>query len=369
MKTKAKNIITVLLSAVMIISALSAVGILASADEIDGIFDNAPVYTMGTQVKGTATEPNYYQFTLDESGRVTVDFTVNNGTSYYIYDSNGNTVCDHHVTVYDAGTLTDTFFFDLTSGKYCLSIQGSTYAMTMKFTSANESFRETLGGSNNTIQKASLIDLNKLYKGQLASNDYYDFYKFTVTQNSNTNIYIEAYMGSLTYRIYDATAKELYKDQEYKDEFNEKIELTKTYSLAPGTYYLSIDSESWNGYVNYSSGNYSFSVSDGNGTVAEPTTAPATKAPTPITTAPVTKAPVITTVPTTAAPVITTVPTTAAPVITTTPTTTAPIIAPTTRVTAINTSSNPKTGVAAVPVTLTLISGAGVLMLMMKKRK
>ncbi len=354
MKTKAKNIITVLLSAVMIISALSAVGILASADEIDGIFDNAPIYTMGTQVKGTATEPNYYQFTLDESGRVTVDFTVNNGTSYYIYDSNGNKVCEHHVTVYDAGTLTDTFFFDLTSGKYCLSIQGSTYALTMNFTSANESFKETLGGSNNTIQKASLIDLNKLYKGQLALNDYYDFYKFTVAQNNNTNIYIEAYIDNLTYRIYDATAKELYKDEEFKDEFNEKIELTKTYSLAPGTYYLSIDS--WFAY-----GNYSFSVSDGNGTVAEPTTAPATKAPTPITTAPATKAPVITTAPTTAAPVITTAPTT--------PTTTAPVIAPTMRVTATNTSSNPKTGVAAVPVALTLVSGAGVLMLMTKKRK
>ena len=86
------------------------------------------------------------------------------------------------------------YSWNLTKGTYYISADRirsnttGTYSFSLGHKSANETFSEAQGGSNNNSDDADQIELNKTYKGQLAFNDDEDWYKFTVPKKETVKV-------------------------------------------------------------------------------------------------------------------------------------------------------------------------------------
>ena len=134
-----------------------------------------------------------------------------------------------------------------TSGTYYFRIQeywwdgllSGDYNFKLTFVSANESFRESQGGSNEKRGTASPIVLNKTYKGQLALNESLDFYKFTLDRATTVILNMSHYMGYIEYDLYDGNGNDL--DMGGWSEWNSTTEIGNfqdKWELAKGSYYL-----------------------------------------------------------------------------------------------------------------------------------
>lgn len=183
-----KRAINLFLSLMFVLS-LTTVPVSAAGDTMA----TATQINFDTEYNGTLSETNktdFYKITLSSSGRVNFRLKAYFAWSYYdIYDENGRKVWDKHNVQWDSGAqeLNLNVDIDLTSGIYYLSVNRETgngkYNFRLSFTDANESFKETTGGVNNTLQSASEIALDTTYNGQTACNDSKDIYKFTLRQS------------------------------------------------------------------------------------------------------------------------------------------------------------------------------------------
>ena len=151
--------------------------------------DTAKLINFGNTFSGTLNnnEEIYYKFTLPSSGRIMLTGSAEVGYGWYlnIYDEQRQDACWRDLDKSSIGEL-----IDLTKGTYylCLSNGSGDYSMQMSFTSAEESFDETGQGTNNTLFEANEISLNRIYKGQMASNDVLDYYKFTISEPTEITI-------------------------------------------------------------------------------------------------------------------------------------------------------------------------------------
>lgn len=226
--------------------------------------DSAMDISLNTSYSGSITEDvdaNYYRFTLNNSGAVNLQGTFYMKWLYItIFDEAGNTIYRKNPYWNDT---TQQISFDeiihLTSGTYyvCFSRDGNytgNYNFQLNYTSANESFKETNGGTNNDIPSASNISLNKLYYGQVANNDEKDFYRFSVSQQGKLNIQITAYTD-LSLSLYDADGKWVDSWRGYVDSNKGRWDEDRVITLEKsGIYYFAAEK-------NGSGGNYNFSIS------------------------------------------------------------------------------------------------------------
>ena len=249
----------------------------ASISEIENnnTMSNATNISFGDTVNGSITESDdtdFYQFTLGSSGKINISLTAYiQWLGVTIYDNKGNEVYDQGKS-WNSTTkkISDSIDLDLTKGIYYICFSKNSYYnytgnynFTVTHTSANESFTETDNGTDNTMESANSINLNKNYKGQIAENDDADFYQFKLDSSGKINISLTAYIQWLGVTIYDNKGNEVYDQGKSWNSTTKKISDSIDLDLTKGIYYICF---SKNSYYNYT-GNYNFTV---NKSVAAP---------------------------------------------------------------------------------------------------
>lgn len=216
----------------------------------------ADAVSLGTTYKGQIAEndhADYYRFTLPSSGKLDVHMVTEISwmTNFNIIDSQGNSIWGE--VLYEAGTENKSI--DLTKGTYYFYVENNhntgNYQFKLAFTSANESFSESGDGNNNSMQTADAINLNVVYRGQIARNDRKDFYKFTLTNTSSVRFSATSWLDNVTYGVYNEAGQEIWSDGfHFKDDNTGTNYSYKNLSLKAGTYYLYVGEGTYTG--NYS---------------------------------------------------------------------------------------------------------------------
>ena len=207
-------------------------------------------------------EPDWYKFTIPTSGLVTLNLKGFTGSSS---SSLIGSICDEDG--YETGVGSSQ---DLVAGTYLIYVgeggnnnasRTGNYTFSVSFTSANESFKESKNNLvNNDINSASSIQLNTLYKGQIAENDPVDWYKFTVP-SSNKGYVTTVLRGpaNARYTMYDSGHNQVTYDTNLS--YGNTVSEQKV-NVSSGTYYLKIEDYS------SSTGNYSITVWNGDAEVS-----------------------------------------------------------------------------------------------------
>lgn len=258
-----KKLTSILLSAIIMLTAVVGFDLTAYAGA--GSYDttaNAKSYTLGTTTTGYFSSNDRIDFlkvNVPQSGRI--DFTAEGTKSYSvcIYPSNAteDEVKHNYIGYNDnLGKAYSECYAYLVAGTYYFKVSGysnENYTIRTSFTSANESFPESLDVNNNIIGNANPISLDTTYNGMLGENDDVDFYKFNVTADAVTvNLKSEKV---LSFCIYTLTGEKVTSN--YYSDFNSSTNTattSETISLSSGTYCLKL----WRGY--YDKCFYSFSI-------------------------------------------------------------------------------------------------------------
>lgn len=198
---------------------------------------------------------DFYAFTLDNSGKVTFNATFKSieRIEWTLYDEAGEELTyarpSWNSTTKD---IVENVDLELTSGKYYLSFNHSSgygvYEFSLKYKAADETYRETNGGSNNDIASASVLKTGTVYKGQLALNDDRDFYKFTVGSQP-LSIQFDSEMEEVTIKAYDASGNELWYSNPYWNSTSKWMTWKKNFKQGKGTYYLSVSGRKKGNYT------------------------------------------------------------------------------------------------------------------------
>ena len=235
-------------------------------------FATATTISMGQTV--TITEQaaeRLYRFALSSSGCVTLN--LNSYMEYYtvqVYNSAGEEVwySDYNEWNENLKYRSDSHKIELTKGSYYLKVAGhsshnddyprytGSYNFSTKFVSAGETYAEP----NNDFSSAPYMNLNGTVKGQIAENDAYDIYRFSLSSAGRVNVKMTSYMQYYTMHIYGSDGEEIW----YSDynEWNENLKYrTDIYNidLTKGNYYLKVTGYHYRDY-DPSTGNYTFTT-------------------------------------------------------------------------------------------------------------
>ena len=214
----------------------------------DNSFASANNISMGTTYFGQIAQndgKDFYKFVLPTSGKVNLASTAYIQYLYYIiFDEDGNEIWrDNPYWNSSSEQISENEDVELTSGTYYIEIQQDgrrygDYIFKLTFQSAGESFKETTGGSNNSMNTANVISLNSDYRGQLAHNDDKDFYKFTLSSADTITLSSTFYLEDIGYKIYNETGEEIWNENFWWDSTTKKKTISKSLELPAGTYYL-----------------------------------------------------------------------------------------------------------------------------------
>lgn len=240
-----KKVLSIVLSLMMIASAVAAVDMTAYAGTYDTM-GTAKNYTIGTSVTGYFTsndDTDFIKFTLSESGKVSFNAQGTDGYYIDIYEPNDSDSFEYNWISYNSnlGKAYDDFTWYLVAGTYYLKLKGSSnnnYTISTSFSSAYESFADNQTVNNDIIGNANEISLGMSYNGMLALNDNVDFYKFTVSTGTY-NIYVKSNYG-LEFSIYTLDGQWIEYNWASVNSSTGYAEKTESISLNAGTYCLKI---------------------------------------------------------------------------------------------------------------------------------
>ena len=261
----------VLSAALALLLAFSCLFITASAagDSASSATSISLNTTYSSSITSSSTV-DFFKFTISSSGRINLTLSANIEYAYfYIYAANdlNNPVWKTGGTEWNSTTelIVLDENIDLVSGTYYLCVkQGlsytGNYSFKLKFTSANESFKETQSDKNNSTSNADSIKTGTKYYGQIAANDEKDFYKFSISSSGDVTIDVSASIQYSYYYLYDASATQIWssggKEWNYSTEL---LSLSKKITLSAGTYYFCVKQG------NTHTGNYNFKITTSSG--------------------------------------------------------------------------------------------------------
>ncbi len=240
----------------------------AEAKAAGDSIDSATPIVLGSTYRGSIgvnENTDFYKFTINSSGRITISMTAEmERIYYYIYDSTGKELwSDYQLWNSTTGMSSEKKVLDLTRGTYYFSVSSHSsnytgdYNFNIAFSSAEESFPETGNGTNNSMASANSIGLNTSYNGQIAENDNEDFYKFTINSSGRVTISANAGIDFIYYEIYDSSGKTLWFNQQLWNSSTGMSSKKEVLDLTRGTYYFSV-SRPLGGAVG--TGNYNFNI-------------------------------------------------------------------------------------------------------------
>jgi len=217
-----------------------------SNNSLDTASDVAFDATVNGQIAINDTT-DFFKMTLPTSGLVTFSTTAKMSyVYYYLYNESGKQLWSQnpswntttHESVINPGLR-------LASGTYYIAVKQDgtrtgTYSFNLSFTSADETFTETSGGSNNSLDTASVVAFDAPVKGQIAMNDTADFFKLTLPASGRVVFSASAKMEYVYYYLYNATGKELWsKNPSWNSTTRESV-ISPALDLSVGTYYLAV---------------------------------------------------------------------------------------------------------------------------------
>lgn len=208
-------------------------------------------------------EKDFYKIDLIDAGKIGFNATFFNMEEVYwkLYGQNGEELLSRS-PYFNSTTKNITVNEDihLTSGTYYLAIsrRGNScgkYTFSLPFVSANETYAEDYAGSNNSIETASELSLEKTYNGQLAVDDEKDFYKFVINADQTLTVASDLHMESASIKLYDLQGVEIWSETPWWNSVTHTINFNRMTTLKSGTYYIAI--------VRYGSrtGNYTLKIS------------------------------------------------------------------------------------------------------------
>lgn len=209
---------------------------------------------------------------MPQSGRI--EFISEGSHSYHIYlysvNNSDNYIADIFVPYNSSlGKAYDKEYDYLVAGTYYFKIDGyanENYTVRTFFTSANESFSESLDVNNNAVGNANPVSLDTTYNGMLGENDEIDFYSFTVLSGTQT-INVSA-NESVYFSVYSTTGEKIAGTfAAYRKASTGTANWSESVSLNAGTYCLKISKYSYSCFYSFSinsihrhSYNYSYTV-------------------------------------------------------------------------------------------------------------
>lgn len=192
-------------------------------------------------------EKDFFQFTLAVSGKVNFNATFNKmkWVKWKLYDQSGEELLSRSPVW---NNTTENIVVDediyLTSGTYYLAISrdGSNgkYSFSLPFITSNETYSESEGGSNNSIETASELVLEKLYTGALAVNDKKDFYHFNLVTDQTVTVNSDLQMQWAYIKLYDAQGNEIWSESPSWNSITQTINFSRKTTLNRGNYYLAV---------------------------------------------------------------------------------------------------------------------------------
>lgn len=199
-----------------------------------------------------------FMFTLSAPGRISVRYSDDAAIDSHHIDlyinNNENPQKLTGVSYYKNNTLSGSFSYVLTAGTYYMQIRkgGGTGAVkfTINYSSANESFPESLRGQNNSVLEPNSISVNKNYIAAIGLSDEADCFKFTVPKYGRVNFaaFTENDAYSANYKIYGPN--DFNKTAEYGSSFTRTRAANGSVDLAAGTYVVKLS-----GSTSYEGGN------------------------------------------------------------------------------------------------------------------
>ena len=212
---------------------------------------------------------DFYQIALPEHGRITLDMTARN-MKYYtlaIYNADGKKLWhdDDNVCGSSSNVRHDSYSLDLIEGTYFIGVTGrqyldgflndtGTYTLACEFASAGTNEAEP----NNTSESAVEVFLNRPRPGQIALNDQYDYFLFTLPRDMDLTINFTSYMEFYALQLYNAAGDRVW----YTDNKKWNVSAASrhdlyTVSLKEGTYFIAVSGEKKAGdSYTRSTGNY-----------------------------------------------------------------------------------------------------------------
>lgn len=204
-------------------------------------------------------EKDFWKFELNTSGKVNFNATFYNMEWAYwkLYDENGVELLSRNPSWNQTTTnITMSEELHLTKGIYYISVsldgrRYGKYIFSLLFSSSNESYTETNGGTNNTLGTASNISIGKYYNGQIAVNDEKDFYKFTLPSSKSVIVKISSPIEWIYVKLFNASGTEIWSNNPQRNSITNMISYTRITVLEKGTYYIVIqrDGNRWGNYT------------------------------------------------------------------------------------------------------------------------
>ncbi|MUG92388.1 hypothetical protein F7734_07935 [Scytonema sp. UIC 10036] len=221
------------------------------------------------QFIGTTDRNDYYRFTLAQLSNVSVSLTGLSDLVYLslIHDTNGNGVYDlndYEQLNYDSGGTYDKASMSTTleAATYFIRVytnysdDNSNYALGVSVTAAPRAIPKDPGNTFGKAYDIGALNSNRSFTDFVGSADRNDYYRFSLTQNSNVNLSLSG-LSDLAYvaLIYDSNGNGV-------QDSNEQLKYDSGYVsdnalinaiLGAGTYLIRV-------YTNYSNDNTSYTL-------------------------------------------------------------------------------------------------------------
>ncbi|MGN0181578.1 MAG: hypothetical protein ACI4DP_04085 [Candidatus Ornithomonoglobus sp.] len=212
---------------------------------------NAYIYNIGFTKTGSISETyteDINSFTVNNAGKVTINFNGENieCVMLCIYDTSGQEIWAD--TPYWNDTTKSISYkqgIELTTGKYYFVVSQrygyGSFSFKLDFESANETFSEIQGGSNNTLKTASAISINNTYIGQIAINDTVDIYSVNLASSGKISMLFTAMnIECAAITIFDEYGQEIWRESPYWNSVTQQISYKQDIELVQGSYYIAI---------------------------------------------------------------------------------------------------------------------------------
>ena len=221
----------------------------AMAEE-NGIYDASPISASGSYSGRLSDEcKDYYKFTLNESGKVTLTISMNTYSGWVgLYDKDYDRLSGKDI-YYDENRRCryrkENYYFP--AGTYYLEISGheGTYSFIVDFQSANETISESQTNRNDILNEAQDISLDTKYTALIGYGDEQDFFKFHVPFSGQVSIshtdFIEG--GRSYFSVLNMEGDCLETFGNYVDDNKGYAEGVCTVSLEEGNYYLKLSDQ------------------------------------------------------------------------------------------------------------------------------
>lgn len=260
---KTKKFISAVMAVAMVASTMTAFSAFADDDETgNGMIDAVPVsFNQVISGKLTISDNDWYSFSLDAPSKIniTVDISNNNihtDKYYKIIDAdNDDTI------VFTSDRLTDTTLRNvvfLSAGNYYIHFlnpsdynDGCDYSFRLVNTPAEESFDSR---SNNNIGKASAVEFDTEYTGQISANDDADYYTFEVAEEGMVTFNFDGDLENVDWKIYNSDKEAVESGTFSKADTDDAISAMKSYVMTAGTFTIGITKN------DTSCGNYTLSL-------------------------------------------------------------------------------------------------------------